>query len=151
MSYVSAWSIQFALNDHYYKLLTDMVDTINEAIGESSDPDVALKALYPKLDLTIGYNITLAYERIEGDVIIYNDDCDGGSDIGAEIVRAFLQQHDLPTRVGFICGFTDRNEGGGVAYHITKHGVIWKNLDMVLDELITANKIDWQNNPQILT
>jgi len=128
-----------------------MIDAINEVVGEATDVDGVLKARYPTLDLTIEWHTILSYERIERDILIYNDDCDGGSDEGAEIVRAFLRQHDLPTRVGFICGWTDRNEGGGAAYHITKHGIAWKNLYTVLDELFTANEIDWQNNPQIPT
>ena len=151
--YVSGWSVQFPITDAQYLWLDSFVDVLNDSLGcMTGEVRAKLIEQYPRFDLdAVEMDYALTLEHTDGQAVLYNEEFDGGVDQAAHIVQAFIQHFQLPLRVGFMFASTDRNEVWGGCVHITKHEILYKNLGDMLDEMLKANEIDWQNNPQIPT
>lgn len=149
--YTCAWSVDFPATDAQFAWLATLIDAVHEALAGNEDANETLKK-YPTFVCDIAdCSSVLTYEKYDGRACIYNDVCDGGSEQAAEIVLAFLKHFESPLRIGFMVASTDRNDAWGGCWHITKHKAEWKSLGYLLEQMTSANEIDWRNNPQILT
>lgn len=148
MNYHVAWSIQFLCSDDHYTWFQQFIEDVRDTLGEiGPDANKALRTKYPTYTWEENYN-SLELERAAGMAVLYNADCDGGADQGIAMVQAYLAHFQLPHRVSFNVYWVDRNEGGGAAVVITKHGTKERRFDDVLDALVAEDEINWRTQQE---